>query len=103
MLTGIYVLGKRYTLTKYLSVILVTLGILICTYASGKTIITENDSSGTGGGISDWTIGVGLLTLSLILSARMGVYQEQIYTKWGKHHKEALFYTVFYSDPQCSE
>jgi UDP-xylose/UDP-N-acetylglucosamine transporter B4 len=27
------------------------------------------------------------------MSARMGIYQEVIYGKYGKHPKEALFYT----------
>ena len=35
-----------------------------------------------------------MLTTSLILSARMGIYQEQIYSKYGSHHREALFFTV---------
>ena len=37
-----------------------------------------------------------MLSTSLILSARMGIYQEQIYSKFGKHHREALFFTVSY-------
>ncbi len=90
LLTGMYVLGKRHTKSKYLSVILVTIGIFICTLASGKEVSKDQGASS----LSDWFIGIFLLTASLILSARMGVYQEQIYTKWGKHHKEALFYTV---------
>ena len=38
--------------------------------------------------------GVIMLSTSLILSARMGIYQEQIYSKYGSHHREALFFTV---------
>ena len=38
--------------------------------------------------------GVILLSTSLVLSARMGIYQEQIYSKYGRHHREALFFTV---------
>ena len=34
-----------------------------------------------------------MLTVALLLSARMGVYQEVIYGKYGKYPKEALFYT----------
>ncbi len=36
---------------------------------------------------------IGLLTFALFMSARMGIYQEVIYGKYGKHPKEALFYT----------
>lgn len=38
-------------------------------------------------------VGIGLLTFALFMSARMGIYQEVIYGKYGKHPKEALFYT----------
>merc|ERR1712066_852111 len=37
--------------------------------------------------------GVSLLTFALVLSARMGLYQEDLFTRHGKHAKEALFYT----------
>ena len=37
--------------------------------------------------------GVFLLTFALILSTRMGIYQEDLFTTYGKHPKEALFYT----------
>ena len=91
MLTGMYVLGKRYKLSKYISVIMISIGIFICTLASGKKV--QEDAAGSVN-FGEWSIGVALLTTSLILGARMGVYQEQIYTKYGKHSKEALFYTV---------
>ena len=35
-----------------------------------------------------------MLTFALFMSARMGIYQEQVYAKYGKHPKEALFYNV---------
>lgn len=38
-------------------------------------------------------VGIGLLTFALFMSARMGIYQEVIYGKYGKHPKEALYYT----------
>ena len=38
--------------------------------------------------------GVFLLIVSLMLSARMGIFQEQTYAKFGKHPSEALFYNV---------
>lgn len=41
-----------------------------------------------------WFIGVILLTGALLLSARMGIYQEYLTGKYGKHPEEALFYTV---------
>ena len=35
-----------------------------------------------------------MLTTALFLSAFMGIYQEKVYTKHGKHANEALFYNV---------
>ena len=37
--------------------------------------------------------GICMLTFALFLSARMGIYQEVIYAKYGKHAKEALYYS----------
>lgn len=87
MLTGMWVLDKRYSVSKYVSVMMVTVGVATCTVASGLAVAKEQSN------LTDWTVGIILLTISLFMSARMGVYQEQIYTKWGSHHKEALFYT----------
>lgn len=41
-----------------------------------------------------WLVGVVILTLALLLSARMGIYQEKLYKEHGKHPYEALYYTV---------
>jgi UDP-xylose/UDP-N-acetylglucosamine transporter B4 len=37
--------------------------------------------------------GIFMLTFALFMSARMGIYQEVIYAKYGKHAKEALYYS----------
>jgi UDP-xylose/UDP-N-acetylglucosamine transporter B4 len=42
-----------------------------------------------------WSIGILLMTISLFVSARMGLFQETMYKKHGKHPDEALFYTHF--------
>lgn len=38
--------------------------------------------------------GIAMLTFALFMSARMGIYQETVYAKHGKHPREALFYNV---------
>lgn len=40
-----------------------------------------------------WSLGIGLLTLALFVSAGMGIYQEQLYKRYGKHPFEALYFT----------
>ncbi|NXQ32039.1 S35B4 protein, partial [Alaudala cheleensis] len=39
-----------------------------------------------------WLLGIAALTFALLMSARMGIFQETLYQKFGKHSKEALFY-----------
>lgn len=41
-----------------------------------------------------WFIGILLLTFALLLSARMGIFQESIAQRYGKHPRETLYYTV---------
>ncbi|BFZ08749.1 hypothetical protein BsWGS_11788 [Bradybaena similaris] len=96
LMLGIFILHKSYRPTKYLSVILITLGIIICTIASA--IRMEKTASQTGNPVYDymvWLVGLFLLVLSLFLSARMGIFQEQTYATYGKHPSEALFYNHF--------
>lgn len=38
--------------------------------------------------------GIAMLTFALLMSARMGIFQETLYKQYGKHSKEALFYNV---------
>lgn len=43
-----------------------------------------------------------MLTFALLMSARMGIFQETLYKQYGKHSKEALFYNVsFLCSPAC--
>jgi len=88
LITEKLVLGRCHSKKKSLAVILMTFGIIMFTYASSKQVQEENH-------ILDWIAGIILLSTSLVLSARMGIYQEQIYSKYGRHHKEALFFTHF--------
>lgn len=39
-------------------------------------------------------LGITILTFALFTSARMGLFQEVLYKKYGKHPREALFFTV---------
>lgn len=123
MVLGMIILGKRYTRTKYLSVIMISVGIATCTIMSSQDVkksaaaasvqsssdnATEqeegldelNDENNEVMGEADpweffeWTIGISMLTFALFVSARMGIYQEVIYGKYGKHPREALFYSV---------
>lgn len=39
-------------------------------------------------------LGISMLTLALLLSAAMGLVQETLYKRHGKHPGEALYYNV---------
>ena len=40
--------------------------------------------------------GIGLLSLALVVSAWLGLWQEETYRLYGKKWREALFYSVSY-------
>ncbi|XP_067292930.1 UDP-xylose and UDP-N-acetylglucosamine transporter [Pseudorasbora parva] len=94
MILGIVILKKRYSLSKYLSIVLVSVGIFICTIMSAKQVNVEKGATEEDGvyAFMHWLFGIAMLTFALLMSARMGIFQETLYKKYGKHSKEALFY-----------
>lgn len=111
LIMGILILKKKYTWDKYVSVFMITAGIVICTLYSSKDVGKScTDCSDTpfldkqsepvdASQFFWWLIGILLLTGALLLSARMGIYQETLYKQRGKHPFEALYYTHLYSLP----
>lgn len=97
MILGIIILKKRYSPSKYLSIALVSAGIFICTIMSAKQVNVANQGSEENVfyAFVHWLIGIGMLTFALLMSARMGIFQETLYKQYGKHSKEALFYNHF--------
>ncbi|GIX77681.1 UDP-xylose and UDP-N-acetylglucosamine transporter [Caerostris darwini] len=95
MMLGILILKRRYSVQKYISVILVSIGIFIATFAS-KKIKVEDFEIQTGDQL--W-IGISLLSFSLLMSAGLGIYQETLYKQFGKHPLEMLFYSHALSLP----
>ncbi|GFQ69782.1 UDP-xylose and UDP-N-acetylglucosamine transporter [Trichonephila clavata] len=89
MLLGMLILKKRYSVLKYVSVLLVSVGIFIATFASKKVKMDEFELAS---GDQLW-IGISLLSFSLLMSAGLGIYQEIIYKQYGKHPQEMLFYS----------
>lgn len=100
MIMGICILKKQYPFSKYLSVFMITLGIAICTIVSGteiKSLKQKNMEEVATTPLEDlfwWSLGISLLTIALFVSARMGIYQEVLYSRYGKNAREALYYTV---------
>ncbi|XP_026859053.2 UDP-xylose and UDP-N-acetylglucosamine transporter isoform X1 [Electrophorus electricus] len=75
-------------------------GSLIANMILGIIILKKRYSSAERGGTEEegmyaflhWLLGITMLTFALLMSARMGIFQETLYKKYGKHSKEALFY-----------
>lgn len=92
LVLGMIILKKRYNLSKYLSVLMITVGICLCTLASANKLEFKFSSGDPYTDYMWWCVGIGLLVIALFLSARTGIYQEQMYAEHGKHPREALFY-----------
>ena len=81
-------------ISYYLSV-----GIGLCTIVSSKQSSQSEEAEVTdkpddsGWKALTFATGIFMLTFALFMSARMGIYQEVIYSKYGKHAKEALYYS----------
>ena len=98
MVMGMVLLGKRYKTVKYVSVIMITVGIATCTVMSatsrvslktGKAVFTaEGDSEKAVEEIllaleaeqterlGELMTGICLMAVAMFMSARMGIYQE---------------------------
>ncbi|XP_037087427.1 UDP-xylose and UDP-N-acetylglucosamine transporter-like [Pollicipes pollicipes] len=81
-----------FRLTENAAVVAISAGIGLCTYAS-RGGAAEPGADGGPDSTVTMTIGVALLTSALLLSARLGIYQEVLYTTFGKHSQQALFFT----------
>lgn len=99
MILGMIIMKKSYSIREYVSIVMISVGICMCTMASAneKKQVINNESNDTINKekFSDffwWIIGIIMLTTALILSACMGLIQEKLYKKHGKHPDEALFY-----------
>ena len=94
MVTEKIVLQRKHSATKHISVLLITIGISIYTFASSSMELESMAKVNNEDTFINWLFGIAILSTSLVLSARMGVYQEEIHNRFGRHPREALFYTV---------
>ncbi|XP_062522394.1 nucleotide sugar transporter SLC35B4-like isoform X2 [Corticium candelabrum] len=102
MIMGMLILKKRHSLTKYVSVAMVSVGIYICTYttvAIEKTAKGASESNKDSQSSMTLITGIALLAIALVISSGLGIFQETLYKRHGKHSKEAMFYTHAMSLP----
>ncbi|KRY83446.1 UDP-xylose and UDP-N-acetylglucosamine transporter [Trichinella pseudospiralis] len=84
LLLGVWILNKRYSWVKYISVLMITAGIMICTSATYSASVVH---------------GVCMLTFALVFSSALGIAQEKLYCQYGKHPREAMFFIHMLSLP----
>ncbi|EPB83648.1 hypothetical protein HMPREF1544_09629 [Mucor circinelloides 1006PhL] len=94
MILGALILKKRYSLGQVTGVLFVTAGVIWATLDNANTH-TENNPGST----SEFLTGIFLLSVAMVLSAGMGLFQEVTYKKYGKQWREGLFYTHFLALP----
>ncbi|KAF9069192.1 UAA transporter [Rhodocollybia butyracea] len=102
MVLGFCILGRRYSISQVLSVIVVSLGAILATLS--KTSASGNSASSTASSIDPldlqrYTLGIAMVVASLLLTGILGVLQEQTYKKYGPCWKEGVFYTHVLSLP----
>ncbi|KAI0629221.1 UAA transporter [Trametes polyzona] len=95
MLLGYVLLKKRYSLTQVASVAFVSAGVVLATLSRPSA----PKSTGELPDVRRYSIGVFMLTVSLLLTGILGVLQERTYTRYGPHWKEGVFYTHCLSLP----
>ncbi|RMY32892.1 hypothetical protein D0866_06289 [Hortaea werneckii] len=97
MLAGV-IRGKKYSTLQVLSVALLTLGVLVSAWADseskGKSMTMETTTT-----TSEFATGLFILLVAQLLSAYMGAYVEDTYSKYGASWTENLFYSHFLSLP----
>ncbi|KAJ2948885.1 hypothetical protein O0L34_g5814 [Tuta absoluta] len=101
MAMGVWILKKQYPFLKYLAVFMISAGIAIATIASSGSVKAPRPTSEDAEEEERlkfidwlwWCLGIAILTFALFVSARMGIFQETLYSKYGKHPWEALYYT----------
>jgi len=76
-------------------------GVFLATYASASQIRKEPESAlDPIADFSMWLIGVSMLLAALLLSSSLGLYQEWVYSKFGKeNYRESMFYSHFLALP----
>ncbi|KAA6410078.1 MAG: udp-n-acetylglucosamine transporter yea4 [Lasallia pustulata] len=92
MLVG-FCWGNRYSRVRVISVALLTVGITLAAYSDaqskGKTNPSLSDSPNS---TASFVTGLLILLIAQILSAVMGLYTQKIYSQYGSHWLENLFY-----------
>lgn len=86
-----FLIGKRYSILQVTGVIVLSAGIILSTFGQQQQNSHKSNSDSTS------IFGVIILLVATILGSLQGVVGEKIYAKYGRHWRESLFYTHFFS------
>lgn len=84
-------MGRKYSLKKYLSVVAITIGIIICTLATNLSSSSDSKTGDSSQKQTELIIGIIMLTVALVASSVLAIFQEKLYKTYGKHPDEAKF------------
>lgn len=51
---------------------------------------------------NEWVLGITMLIVALVASSYLAICQERLYSKHGKHPREAMFYIVSWPGDLCT-
>lgn len=83
---GILIMGKRQTWSRYLVVVLITVGIFL--FSLGKTVASDRENS---------TYGIALLCLSLAMDGVTGPVQERIIHAYKPSQYHMMYFCNWWS------
>ncbi|TFY72023.1 hypothetical protein EVG20_g1005 [Dentipellis fragilis] len=98
MLFGRLLLKKQYSFRQVLAVTLVSSGVILATL-SRPSPKAASASPLSGENVSQYALGIAMLTASLFFTGILGILQEQTYQKYGPCWREGVFYTHALSLP----
>ncbi|CAO1626276.1 unnamed protein product [Jaminaea pallidilutea] len=104
LIMGWAIRGKRYSALQVTSVMLVTAGVILSTLSTTPATTPDQQSvsasAASPAAISNYVTGIILLSIALVLSSLMGIWQELTFAQYGSGHwQEALFYSHLLSLP----
>lgn len=102
MILGYLTQGRRYSTQQVIAVILVSVGIAAATTSGSnrqRPASTAASSSIAEATIAEYSIGILMLTVALVLSTFLGFAQEKAYGKYGRHWEEGMFFLHFLALP----
>ena len=89
MLVSWYAKNRRPRANAMIGSVIISIGVALAMY--GGSTIVEN----THGKFTHWCLGVIILLTMLFIGAFVGLQQEMLFTKYGKHPEEVIFLFIF--------